>query len=226
MTHTKGKNMKRLVITIVSTASIAMMAQEQPMAQEKPMDDETKATVRRQIIMRCRAHEKQGPLADFVRGVAHNHGISHEQMAGVLEELILEKLPVVGPPPEEETRETRDHTVNFFDLANSIGMLTVVQGTNTLAVLKECTLSKNRNIRYNAVRVYVSIAGAESIPFLRETLAAGRISNLSSYAFEELLQKTADSLEEKGQSADAKKIRDFLPEARQAEYPIAVPRPE
>ena len=198
--------MKRTLTLI--TVSIAVVA----MAQEQQVGDATRERVKWEIGEYGRFDETAPDLIPYVQGVAHRHGVSPLQMADILESIIREKLPVLGKAIDEHGQEVRKYSDADLDVTVPIQMLEAYHGTSTLPLLEECSMFRGNNVRYFAARTYVTIAKAESIPFLREFLANERLSSRNRSAFNRFLQTTIAILEEKNQIVDAGKLEGFIEE--------------
>ena len=195
---------KPLKLIMLAAVVITTTAQEQL----PPIDD---ATVKGFIRDCSDGHLDDGipPIMNRTEDLLLRYDISKERIAKILEEMIREELPVVEAKPLERD----DFVFDAIYLNNYINDLAIFHNANTLALLKECVMSKDSGVRFAAVRAYVSIAGAESIPFVREFLAGDRLSVGVRYSLvEEFLPKIYLRLRAENKTADAEKFMELLKE--------------
>jgi len=198
---------KPLNLIMLTAVIITATAQEQL----PPIDD---ATIRGYIRDYSCGHLDEGipPIINRTEDLLLRYDISKERMARILEEMIQEELLIIEAKPFDYDEIIYDSVY----LSNYINDLEIFHNANTLALLKECAMSKEEGVRYRAVNVYVLIAGAESIPLVREVLTDGRIK--SRYSFiKEFLPETVARLKDEGKTADAEKFMAFLKELEQQE---------
>ena len=190
-------------LTLFTLAIICAMT----MAQERRLDDDT---LKRRIFRAYDGHldpaDEEGLTFHHKPEppeLANEYGISHERMARVLEEMIREHLPQLTD------KKTGGYGSPFIVLRGLLKNLETYQSANTLALLKECATSVNRDTRYHAVKTYATIAGVESIPPLLEAIEAKRFTTEQG-DFYGLLGKVVEELNEKNRDNDVEKILIFM----------------
>jgi hypothetical protein len=200
---------KSLFLIALAYIATSMFAQEQ---QKSWSDAELKEII---LAMFCTDHtppiendENGNPIERYrptIQDVANKLEITPEQMARVVEEMIRERLPVV-----EKNEDNFATYMAKLQFEVCIPMLETFHNANSLALLKECALLEDKTIRDTAIMSYAAIAGADSIPFLREALAEGRIK--LRWHFDRRLEEIATRLREKNNIEDADKFIAFINE--------------
>ena len=183
-------------------------------AQEQVIDEET---LEKRI---AEIYPNYGSLEMFnanVRERVLEGGVSPEWVTVVLENQIRKYLPELAERLEKE----RYRIGGLSDVCRDLGMrvtrpvivLREFPGPDTLALIQECTFSKDSIVFDYAVDTYVSIAGGDSVPFLRELAArggGGRSGRLSSN-----LRTFFSAYEKNNRTDDAAKLHAFLLELLQ-----------
>ena len=209
--------MKKVLALITLGIAIVAMAQEQ-----QPIDD---ATLKMFILQElCSGHhppfetdENGMPIPvglPTAEGIAKGHNIPRERMARILEEMLRDNLPAL-----------ERGVLDAIEVSPLIWELQTFHNANTLALLEECAMSSDKNVRDNAIVSYISIAKAESIPFLRKAFAEGRVHH--SWGIYNHLEGITQDLKSNGKTDDAEKFYAFLKEMTQAEQnPFSVKKIE
>ena len=208
--------MKKALLFIVLGISTLIMAQEQ-----QQMDD---MTLKKHIRSMSGGHtppikievDEKGqlfvpPRSDSkftLQDFSNKYEISPERMTKVLEDMIKNRLSTPGKTPQDEYGA--GHNENPGILQNLIPRLKSFHGTNTLELLGKCMLQDDDNTRYSAVETYVSITGADAIPFLREYIAEGRMKSKGYPFYFRFLKSTIVKLKEKHQHEDIEKFNVFM----------------
>ena len=154
------------------------------------------------------------------KDIADEYVIPYERMTEIVEDMIRKRLanPENKRRPEnehpgQESRGDEDPSVLYYLVMD----LRLLHGTNTLALLKECTLYPDSGVQGNAIVTYIRIleGGGDSVPFLRESIAKGLLPEGISfyYFFPDFIAK----LKEKGQTEDVEKLHGFMLERLETE---------
>ena len=140
-------------------------------------------------------------------GDIQKFGISQEQIAKALEGIIRERLPMIDEIYSNEGESYPAYEKARGLIQHPMKMLLEFNRADTLALLKECTLSKSRYVQSEAIQTYLNIAGGDSAPFLQGLLGEGgmEISRLC-----EVLRPQINQFKGKGRVADAEKLNIFL----------------
>ena len=155
---------------------------------------------------------------DNVRERVLEGAVSPEWVTATLENLIRKHLPTLEEMRKHdwhfENGVSRSYRTTCQRVTRPVIVLREFPGPDTLALIRECTLSKDSMVSDCAVDTYIAIEGGDSVPFLREHVArgkAGRSGRLSSS-----LRKFFSAYKKNNRNDDTAKLNAFLLELIQS----------
>ena len=216
--------MKKLaILTIVAVVATA---------QEQQLDDNAlKGVILREL---CSWHmpeivrDENNNIIPYhfptAQDIVNEYNIPVERMTSILEEMIKENLAIFEktpkPNPNVYDPKARDtYLTAAGNVSPLIEALSTFHNANTIALLHKCILVENADIFIEAMKIYIIIAGADSLPFLREVFTTKIINPKDITYFEDSMQVAVEKLREENKVADAEQITIFLNEMKQAEQP-------
>ena len=207
---------KALFFIMSSIVAMTTMAKEQQSAV-------TDANIRGVLLELSDPHEPPFDENDEPTGLDRivvlqnyidNTKIPLERMARILEDMIRERLPLLEKLPDDPARV--EYGNNPIFVYNLINKLKVCHGTNTLALLKECAMCEDSNIRRNAAEsyIYVTQGGDDGIQFLRDFFAKENTPDSDKYYLIHwgLKNGVIKRLKEKNKTDEVMKLEAFIRE--------------
>ena len=164
-----------------------------------------------------------------MQSLAWAYGIPPEQMAKTLENIVQE-----GVAELKKAEHGLSWSVMRVKIYKPMEMLQTFHGTNTVSLLKKCILSNDVGVSYSAARTYISIAGADSIPFFRDAIVKGELNGAQRGGLCTLIGghyiintdigyvPYIKKLKENNQFSDLVKFYDFMKEMTQTERDLGV----
>ena len=196
---------KRNIIRLIAFLGITVITVN---AQGQQLDEET---LQERIAGICEGYKSYFKLPEDARERALAGGLSPEWMTEMLEGMVRKNLPAL----EELSKDLRNsmnglspaYRTAIERVEYPILMLGEFPGPNTPTLLKECIASVDRFARGNAMAVYITLEGANTIPFFREYIAKGGQPR-SGICIR--LGTLIPSLKEKNKTGEVDKIHAFL----------------
>ena len=176
------------------------------------MDEEA---LQKRIVNICREYN----LPVDARERALEGGLSPEQVRKTLERMIRENLPVLAKIRKREGDYfmsdglPADYRAACNKVTSAILMLRHFSDSKTLALMRECASFEDYSVRDCAIGTYITVAGGDSMLFLREIIAKGE--NRTRIC--RLLGSFIPFLIEKHQNDDMEKVHAFLLDMLQEE---------
>ena len=109
----------------------------------------------------------------------------------------------------------KDELANYT-ASESIQMLGTFQNHDMLPLVKECLLSREI-VKNHALASYINNQGANSIPFLRETITKGKLSERNILLINGHLERIVKKLNDENKTTEAEQIITFIQEMKQKE---------
>ena len=181
------------------------------------MVDPNMTPLMEKILSRAGVSSPYTNLTQDVQLLANTYGISSNQMAEILEGIVREGLSEI-----ENTKEVIPWGLRRINAYKPIEMLELFQGTNTLALLKECILSEDEETCITASKTYLSILGIASIPFFQEIFEKRKLGNGTSKYVRTCSLFGNWSTDPKRQTSDVEKLYAFMIDLAQTDQSYGV----